>query len=115
MISDELKKIVYNVNDENIAKLGVMLATADMQLFEAEKNKAIGADTNIDPKIMANFSLNMNPEEMKQYIEKAQATQKEKIKELDIKIMDAKSAYRSIAIVFDTVKLIVENRNVNKN
>jgi hypothetical protein len=115
MISNELNEIVYNVNDENIAKLGVMLANADMQLFEAEKNKAIGAGTNIDSKAIANFSLNMNPEEMKQYIEKAQAVQKEKVKELDIKIMDAKSIYRSIAIVFDTVKLIVENRNANKN
>ena len=108
----EIEEILFNPTNENIAKLGIMLADADKKLMEIEiekiKNKS---DINSDDKIkkLEKMALVLNKEEFTAYKKKLDENNGNAI--LESAFLEAKADYRELAIAFDTVRLIVQNKN----
>ena len=110
----DLVNILNNVDEENIAKLAILLADADAVLFDAERAKLTGVYDASPEEIAEMGSLMMEgkQEEVSKVIAKINSKKEESAKKYDVKIMDAKKEFRQIGIVADMVKLIVENRKV---
>jgi O6-methylguanine-DNA--protein-cysteine methyltransferase len=112
-MDENLKKLLNNINEQSIAKIGELLADADKKLFAMEREKLntgnIEYTANEKAKI-TEFAITMQKEAMDKYINELKKEREGKNIDIDLKIMDAKSEFRQVAIVFDTVKLIIENR-----
>ena len=108
----EIEEILYNPTNDNIAKLGIMLADADKALMEIEieklKNKP---EVNSDEKIkkLEKMALVLNKEEFTAYKKKLDENTSNAI--IESAFLEAKANYREIAIAFDTLRLIVQNKN----
>ena len=108
----EIEEILFNPTNENIAKLGIMLADADKKLMEIEiekiKNKgAVNNEERIQK--LEKMALVLNKEESTAYKKKLDENNDSGI--LESAFLEAKAEYREIAIAFDTIKMIVQNKN----
>jgi hypothetical protein len=115
-MDEKLKNYLYNINEKNIAELGEMLADADAKLFESEKNKLTGMAldfTDEEKKMISELAIAQKKDEMEKYIKQVKENRMVSMKDFDNNIHDAKAKFRQIAITFDTVKLIVDNKNRN--
>lgn len=112
-----LEEIINNVNEENIAKLTILLADADSKLFDTEKAKIMGVedDNKEDMELVVKLMMSGLKEDAEKKMQEIQKKKEESAKTFDVKIMDAKKEFRQIGIVADMVKLIIENRKVTKN
>lgn len=108
----EIEEILYNPTNDNIAKLGIMLADADKALMEIEieKIKNKGAVNN-EEKIqkLEKMALVLNKDEFAAYKKKLDENNDNNV--LESAFLEAKAEYREIGIAFDTLRLIVQNKN----
>jgi O6-methylguanine-DNA--protein-cysteine methyltransferase len=115
-MDENLKELLTDVNEQSIAKIGEMLADADKKLFAMEREKIVGENieyTANEKARITEFAITMQKEAMDKYINEIKKERENQNKDIDLKILDAKSEFRQVAIVFDTVKLIVDNRKRN--
>ena len=108
----EIEEILFNPTNENIAKLGIMLADADRKLMEIEiekiKNKgAVNSEEKIQK--LEKMALVLNKDEFTAYKKKLDENNDSAI--LESAFLEAKAEYREIGIAFDTLRLIVQNKN----
>lgn len=112
-INEEIDEMLWNINDECIAKLGTRLIDADSEMFAAEKERMLFRPndfTDSEKQKIAELTINLKKDEADKYIKELQKEKMGAVQQLDINIINAKLEFRKIGIMFDTIKLIVENR-----
>ena len=108
----EIEEILFNPTNENIAKLGIMLADADRKLMEIEIEKIKNISTvNNEERIqkLEKMALVLNKDEFAAYKKKLDENNDNNV--LESAFLEAKAEYREIGIAFDTLRLIVQNKN----
>ena len=114
-MQENIEKILYNVTDENIAKMGIMLADADKNLMNAEISLAIAKQNisaPIDQSILGELGKAMTPKDIQNAMNDLNKQRELAVKDAEKKVLASKSEYRTIAIAFDTLKLIVQNKSI---
>jgi hypothetical protein len=108
----EIEEILFNPTNEGIAKLGIMLADADKKLMEIEIEKIKNKSTvNNEERIqkLEKMALVLNKEEFTAYKKKLDETDNNS--DIEAEFLAVKADYRELAIAFDTVRLIVQNKS----
>jgi len=112
-MEDEIKNILFNVTDENIAKMGIILADADNELMQTEIAKAnaqMNMSAPVDASILGDLGRAMNPKDIQNAMNDLNKQREQAVKDAEKALLKCKANYRTIAIAFDTLKLIVQNK-----
>jgi len=115
-MDEKIKNILYNLDEENIAKLGEMLADADNESMQAELARLEAQQmitAPIDQSIFADMAKTVSPKDISKLMEGIQAERQKQLQIAEKNNLVVKAKFRQIGIVFDTAKLIVQNRTTN--
>lgn len=108
-----IENILYNPTDENIAKMGIILADADRNLMNAEislTSARQNISAPIDQSILGELGKAMTPKDIQNAMNDLNKQREQLVKDAEKEVLKFKSEYRTIAIAFDTLKLIVQNK-----
>lgn len=112
-MDEKIIDILNNVTDKSIATLGIMLADADNLLRAKERDFKLAMNNKsapLDQSVLGTLALAMNPQEITKQMEMISKAREDNARLKELEYMDQMTAYRQVAIAFDTAKLIVDNR-----